>query len=116
MRCRRVLFPNPFPTQQIEAFADLGWLAGLWGARFVARANRPGPRGPDRLLVRWLGGVVIRSDIRALKPRFPGGANGGANGIRTPVSTCGKCYLTCRFTPSRSGSVPLIACGFVFGS
>jgi hypothetical protein len=34
--------------------------------QFSVAADRP-----DRLLVRWLGGVVKRSDIRALKPYLP---------------------------------------------
>lgn len=41
-------------------------------ARTVRSQHEPArPAGPDWLLVGWLGVVVIRSDIRALKPYFP---------------------------------------------
>jgi hypothetical protein len=40
---------------------------------------------------------------------------GGAKGIRTPALTR-QIAVNCGFTPSRSESVPLVTCGFVFGS
>ena len=41
---------------------------------------------------------------------------GGAAGNRTRPLYQALCRLNCRFVPFRSGSVPLITCGFVLGA